>query len=351
MTCNRTVMIGSLGIGGGQPVRVESMLRSSLDDIEACLMELAGLEEEGCELARVAFPESRMDKNLSRLICLSSVEIMADIHFDHRLAIRAIESGCRSVRINPGNMGGRKNLKALSDLLNERKIAVRVGANAGSLSRSQVERSGGDVAKALAEAVGGQVLDLLENGVESIMISAKSSSPQLTLRANSLLASKFDMPIHAGLTEAGPGERGIIKSAVALGSLLGAGIGDTIRVSLTGSAPEEVRTGKRILQSLGIRRFEPELVSCPACGRRRIDVSLLVALIEPFLKSLSAETTVAVMGCEVNGPREAADADIGVAGTPSGLMLFTRGESKGSCRPEELPERFISLCRECGFTR
>jgi len=347
----KSVYIGALGIGGNFPVRVESMLRTPLADIKACMTELTGLEREGCELVRVAFPDPGSAKNLSRLISLSTVEIMADIHFDHRLAIGAIDAGCRSIRINPGNMGGRKKLKELSDLVVEREVLVRIGANAGSLSSSQVERAGRDIAKALSDTVSEQVFALQDNGVDRIIISAKSSSPQVTLKANTFLASKFQYPIHAGLTEAGPTERGIIKSSVALGTLLGAGIGDTIRVSLTGRATDEVKAGKRILQALGIRRFEPELISCPACGRRRVDVAFLVELIEPLLKELSPETTVAVMGCEVNGPREAAGADIGVAGTPAGIMLFSRGESRGVCRLEDLSETFLSLCREGGLLR
>jgi len=342
-------MVGSLGVGIGFPVRVESMLKTPLQDLQGCLDEALSLAEEGCELVRVAFPELGLSRELARLIEDSPIEVMADIHFDHRLAIRAIDCGCRSVRINPGNMGGHRGMKELSGAVKGNGVVVRVGANSGSLSRSQMEKAGGDAGRALFDAVSEQVRLLQDWGVGEMILSAKSSSIKTTLRANSLIASTFDNPIHIGLTESGPGERGIIKSAVAVGLLLGSGIGDTIRISLTGASREEVIAGKRILQSSGIRRFEAELVSCPGCGRRRVDVDSLVALIEPYLVKLRKDLKVAVMGCEVNGPGEAADSDIGIAGTPSGIVLFAGGKVIGSCDLEELPSRFMTACRERGL--
>ncbi len=345
----RTVMVGSLGVGNGFPVRVESMLKTPLQDLPGCLEEARSLAEEGCELVRVAFPEVGLSRELSRLIEGSPIEVMADIHFDHRLAIRAIDSGCRSVRINPGNMGGHRGMSELSRAVRDNGVVVRIGANSGSLSRSQMEKAGGDAGRALFNAVSEQVGILLDWGVEEMILSAKSSSIKTTLRANSLIASTFEHPVHIGLTESGPGQRGIIKSSVAVGSLLGSGIGDTIRISLTGTSREEVIVGKRVLQSSGIRRFEAELVSCPGCGRRRVDVDFLVGLIEPYLVKLGKDLKVAVMGCEVNGPGEAADSDIGIAGTPSGIMLFSGGKAIESCDPGELPSRFLAVCRERGF--
>ncbi|MGB4209201.1 MAG: (E)-4-hydroxy-3-methylbut-2-enyl-diphosphate synthase [Thermovirgaceae bacterium] len=345
----RTVMVGSLGVGNGFPVRVESMLKTPLQDLPGCLEEARSLAEEGCELVRVAFPEVGLSRELSRLIEGSPIEVMADIHFDHRLAIRAIDSGGRSVRINPGNMGGHRGMSELSRAVRDNGVVVRIGANSGSLSRSQMEKAGGDAGRALFNAVSEQVGILLDWGVEEMILSAKSSSIKTTLRANSLIASTFEHPVHIGLTESGPGQRGIIKSSVAVGSLLGSGIGDTIRISLTGTSREEVIVGKRILQSSGIRRFEAELVSCPGCGRRRVDVDFLVGLIEPYLVKLGKDLKVAVMGCEVNGPGEAADSDIGIAGTPSGIMLFSGGKAIESCDPGELPSRFLAVCRERGF--
>ena len=342
-------MVGSLGVGIGFPVRVESMLKTPLQDLQGCLDEALSLAEEGCELVRVAFPELGLSRELARLIEDSPIEVMADIHFDHRLAIRAIDCGCRSVRINPGNMGGHRGMKELSGAVKGNGVVVRVGANSGSLSRSQMEKAGGDAGRALFDAVSEQVRLLQDWGVGEMILSAKSSSIKTTLRANSLIASTYDNPVHIGLTESGPGERGIIKSAVAVGSLLGSGIGDTIRISLTGASLEEVIAGKRILQSSGIRRFEAELVSCPGCGRRKVDVDSLVALIEPYLVKLRKDLKVAVMGCEVNGPGEAADSDIGIAGTPSGIVLFAGGKVIGSCDLEELPSRFMTACRERGL--
>jgi len=347
----RSVMVGNLGIGKDFPVRVESMLKTPLQDLRGCLEEVQLLAGEGCELVRVAFPGMELSEALSCLIEDSPIEVMADIHFDHRLAIRAITSGCRSVRINPGNMGGRRGIRELCSAVRDHGVVVRIGANSGSLSRSQIEQATGDTGKALFEAVSEQAGLLLDWGVEDLILSAKSTSIRATLRANSLIASVFDYPVHIGLTESGPGQRGIIKSSVAVASLLGSGIGDAIRISLTGPSQEEVVVGKRILQSMGIRRFEAELVSCPGCGRRRIDVDSLVRVIEPLLSNLREDLKVAVMGCEVNGPGEAADSDIGIAGTPSGIVIFSGGKVIGSCSREGLPSRFLEICKERGFAR
>jgi (E)-4-hydroxy-3-methylbut-2-enyl-diphosphate synthase len=347
----RSVTIGTLGIGGSFPVRVESMLRTPLGRTGECLEEILHLHENGCELARVAFPEVLLSDSLSSLLRESPMEIMADIHFDHRLAMKAIEVGCRSIRINPGNMASKSGLAELCKMIIESGTVVRVGANGGSLSRAQIAKAGDNRVSALLAAVDDQIRALEDHGVEKIIMSLKSSSVNETLKANTLLAERFGYPVHAGLTEAGPGERGIIKSSVALGSLLGSGIGDTIRISLTGPAIEEVRVAKRIIQSLGLRRFEPDLISCPACGRRRASVPELVDLIEPLLDMLEPHLTVAVMGCEVNGPQEASGADIGIAGTPSGLMLFVKGKPLGACSPDNLESRFLEVCRKQGFLR
>lgn len=339
--------IGSLGIGRPFPVRVESMIRSPLSRPDDCVLEIKELYDEGCELVRIAFPEAGLSENLAKVLALSPVEIMADIHFDQLLAIEAIKAGCRAIRINPGNTGS-KNLSELASYINTTGTVVRIGSNAGSLSRSQMEKACGDTARALFMAVEEQIHVLEQQGVDRIIMSAKSSSVPVTLKANFMLAGKFRYPIHIGLTESGPGLRGTIKSSVAVASLLGSGIGDTIRISLTGPSVDEVIVGRRIIQALELRRFEPELISCPACGRRRTDVASLVKRIEPLLKGLPAEITVAVMGCEVNGPQEAAHADIGVAGTPSGMMLFVKGKPVGTCTPENIEKRFLEVCRKNG---
>ncbi len=341
-------IIGSLGIGRPFPIRVESMIRTPLSRPDDCLREINELFDEGCELVRIAFPEESLSENLARVLASSPLEIMADIHFDHRLAIAAITAGCRAIRINPGNMSN-KNLSELSRHVNSAGTIVRVGSNAGSLSGSQIKKASGDTSRALFIAVEEQICLLEKYGVEKIIMSAKSSSVQVTLKANSLLAAKFRYPVHIGLTESGSGMRGTIKSCVAISSLLGSGIGDTVRVSLTGPSVDEVIVGRRIIQALEIRRFEPELISCPACGRRRVDVASLVCKIEPLLKGLPAKLTVAVMGCEVNGPQEASNADIGVAGTPSGIMIFVKGKPAGSCSFEDIETRFMDICRKLGY--
>lgn len=340
--------IGSLGIGRPFPIRVESMIRTPLSRPDDCLLEINELFNEGCELVRIAFPEDSLSEGLTKIISLSPLEIMADIHFDHRLAVKAIMAGCRAIRINPGNMSN-KNLSELCKQIIASGTVVRVGSNAGSLSASQIGKALGDTSRALYIAVEEQIRVLEDYGVKNIIMSAKSSSVSVTLKANSLLAARFRYPVHIGLTESGPGSRGVIKSCVAVSSLLGSGIGDTIRISLTGPSLDEVIVGRRIIQALELKRFEPELISCPACGRRRVDVASLVSRIEPLLKGLPAELTVAVMGCEVNGPQEASNADIGVAGTPSGITIFAKGRSLGSCPFEEVETRFLEICRKSGF--
>lgn len=341
-------IIGSLGIGRSFPVRIESMVRTPLSDPFGCDREINELHREGCELVRIAFPEMSLSRNLTRVLESSPLEIMADIHFDYRLAIEAIKAGCRAIRINPGNMSS-KNLAELSRHLQATGTVVRVGSNAGSLSGSQIEKANGDTSLALFSAVEEQIQVLENCGIENIIMSAKSSSVPVTLKANSLMAARFRYPIHIGLTESGPGSRGTIKSSTAISSLLGSGIGDTIRVSLTGPSIDEVIVGRRVIQALGIRRFEPELVSCPACGRRRVNVASLVSRIEPLLRALPSELTVAVMGCEVNGPQEASHADIGIAGTPSGIVIFVKGKPAGTCSYEEIENRFLEICRENGY--
>lgn len=338
MGSSRSVKIGSLTIGGDSPVRIESMLKTPLSDLQGCFAELEALAGCGCELVRVALPEAALAENLKKLAAYPAIPLMADIHFDYRLAIAALDAGCPSIRVNPGNMGGR-GLGAVVRLAKEREAVIRVGANGGSLGSHQLETAKGDRCAALVLAVGEQVRLLADNDFENVIISAKSSDVMETVRANALLSEKHAYPIHIGITEAGPGLSGVVKGAAGISLLLAQGIGDTVRVSLTAPGTEEVRTGYRILRSLGIRGKGIDLISCPTCGRKRVDVLSLIQLVETLLpKDLPDDFSIAVMGCEVNGPKEAAGADLGIAGTQTGFVLFSKGKPFAVGETEKLPE-------------
>lgn len=333
----RSVQIGALRIGGGAPVRVESMLKVPLSNREACAAQCASLLRVGCEMARVALPRPELAPDLKWLVSNTDLTLMADIHFDPTLAVLAMEAGCRAIRINPGNMP----LNRLNDVIRTAQtlgVTIRIGANGGSVSGRQLEAAGGDRAAALCIAVREQAELLLGAGFEDLILSAKSSSVPECVRANVLIAREYpDFPFHVGLTEAGPGDGGIVKGAAGISALLAQGIGDTIRVSLTDAPEREVRVGYEILKALELRTRGVNLISCPTCGRRRADVMELTKLIEPMLASLPDGTTVAVMGCEVNGPKEARHAQMGIAGTPSGAVLFREGCVVGEYPFEALP--------------
>ncbi len=326
MGSRRVVNIDGLEIGGNSPVRVESMLKTPLTNLEACRLEAETLYEEGCELVRVSFPDLSLAKNFSSLIDSVPIKIMADIHFNHKLAISALESGCKSIRINPGNMSDKSGLRDVIKLAQETGSVIRIGANGGSLNNAQLASAAGDRAAALVSAVDEQVNILNEEGFNSIIISAKSSSVPETLRANALLAQKYTYPMHIGITEAGSGISGIVKGASGIAAMLLQGIGDTIRVSLTAPGVEEVKAGYAILRALEMRTHGYNFISCPTCGRKRIDVAKLSELVMSNIpKNIRDGVTIAVMGCEVNGPKEAASADLGIAGTPDGYVMFSHG--------------------------
>ncbi len=344
----RSVSIGKLEIGGASPIRVESMLKTPLGEPEKCLMELNGLAEAGCELVRVAFPDPSKLDNLSFLLSNSRIPIMADIHFDPNLAVMSLKAGIPAIRINPGNMGSPERLKEILRLSEERQAVIRIGANGGSLSGFQLAESNGDTAMALVRAVEEQLRFLLDRGFENIILSAKSTSIPITLRANALLRERYPYPLHIGITEAGPGLRGIVKNAAGIGILLNQGIGDTIRVSVTGPSVSEVETGYAILNALEIRKRGFDLISCPTCGRRRIDVQALVERLLPSLSSLPDGFSVAVMGCEVNGPREASHADLGISGAPNGFILFSHGKVIANASSEDLEAVLESVLGQIG---
>lgn len=350
MSSKKKVRIGGLIFGAGAPVRVESMLKSRLEDVSGCLSELDALKNAGCELVRIAFPTEELGDCLSKVVEKSSVAVMADIHFNHRLALRAIDCGCGSVRINPGNMGSREGLMEVLSAARSSGAVIRIGSNGGSLSGRQIEAQKGDRALALVQAVEEQLVPLIDAGFEDIIISAKSSSVPETVRANLLLSQRYPFPQHIGITESGADVDGAVKSAAGIGILLAQGVGDTMRVSLTGESIEEVRVAYGIQRALGIRQRGVDFISCPGCGRRRIDVAMMADRVRQMLPSdLPDGLSVAVMGCEVNGPKEAAAADFGVAGTAGGFVLFKKGIAVASGEIENLENIVKSHLKDLSY--
>ena len=330
------VKINNLTIGGNAPVRVESMLKIPLINHEACLEQCESLLNSGCELARVAMPDKKLYGDLKWLVEHSKLNLMADIHFDPAIALSAMEAGCRSIRINPGNMP----INKLHDVIETAKslgVIIRIGANGGSISQAQLEQANGSRADALFIAVREQAELLLKHNFENIILSAKSSNVNECIHANELISKNYhDFPIHIGLTEAGFGDSGIVKGVSCISNLLSKKIGDTVRVSLTDEPEHEVKIAYEILKALDLRVKGANIISCPTCGRKRADVKNLVKIIEPLLSNLPDGTDVAVMGCEVNGPKEARHAKFGIAGTPNGAILFKEGKTFGEYSFDEL---------------
>lgn len=323
----KTVNIGGVSIGSGAPVRVESMLKTRLDATDECLAQLTELASAGCELVRVAFPRIELKEAMTRLNRLSPLPLMADIHFDPALAMGAMEAGCPAIRINPGNMGSPARLASVVDMARDKGIVIRIGANSGSINSTQLKEAHGDRGAALALAVASQMEMLLKLKFYDVIVSAKSTDIEETLRANVLLSRSYgDFPFHVGITEAGSSLDGVVKSACGLSRLFSMGIGDTMRVSLSQSPVDEVHTAYSILRSLSIRHRGGCVISCPTCGRRRLDVTELVGEVRPLASNLPDGFTLAVMGCEVNGPREARHAQLGVAGSTDGAVIFKNGE-------------------------
>lgn len=341
MGSKKTVKIGGLLIGGNNSVRVESMLKVPLTDVETCIEEINKVAKCGCELFRVAFPDATLKPYMKRLVDASPIPLMADIHFDFRLALCALDVGVPSIRINPGNIENRNGLRSVIAAAKDNGAAIRIGANSGSINNRQLREALGDRGLALANAVHEQVILLEEENFDNMIVSAKSTSVKETMRVNSILAHRYDYPIHVGITEAGSGIAGVVKGAVGIGSILASGIGDTIRVSLTEPSANEVTVGYEILKALEIRKHGYNLISCPTCGRKRIDVMSLAARIRSIIPEGACDgLSIAVMGCEVNGPREASGADVGVAGAPGGMVLFRNGKHVETVSTNEFEKSF-----------
>ena len=322
----KTIKIGNQVIGGGHPVLIQSMTNTKTEDVAATVAQILTLEKAGCQIIRCAVPTMEAARALGEIKKQIHIPLVADIHFDYKLAIAAMENGADKIRINPGNIGSRERIQAVVDVAKERQIPIRVGVNSGSLEKELVEKYHGVTAEGLVESALDKVKIIEDMGYDQLVISIKSSDVLMCAKAHELIAQKTDYPLHVGITEAGTLFSGNIKSAVGLGIILYQGIGDTIRVSLTGDPSEEVKSAKRILKTLGLRNGGIEVVSCPTCGRTQIDLIGLANKVEDMVQDIPLDIKVAVMGCVVNGPGEAKEADIAIAGGKGVGLLIKKGE-------------------------
>ncbi len=338
----RAINLGGVGIGGGRnPVSVQSMTKTDTRDAAATLRQIRALRKAGCEIIRIAVPDMDAARALGAIKKSSPLPVIADIHFDWRLALEALRQGVDGLRINPGNIGASWKLRELVQALKEREVPVRVGVNAGSLEKKLLEKYGHPCPDAMVESALNETELLEKLGFGLIKVSLKASNVPATIEAYRLFARRTDYPLHIGISEAGPPEVGTVKSAVGLGILLSEGIGDTMRVSLTGDPREEVRVAWQILGSLGLRRRGPEIISCPTCGRTSINIQKLAKNAEKILRGLDKPVKVAVMGCAVNGPGEAREADFGITGSKGIGILFRKGKVLRTVAEERLLEELM----------
>lgn len=339
----RQIHVGSVLIGGGAPVTIQSMCNTPTEDVEATVDQIHRLEQAGCDIVRVAVPNREAARAVGAIKEHISIPLVVDIHFDYRLALEAVAAGADKVRINPGNIGGEDRVKAVAQACRSKGIPIRIGVNGGSLEKGLLAKYGGVTPEALVESAFGHIALLHKFDFDDICVSLKSSDVRTTMAAYQLMSAKSDYPLHLGITETGTVRMGTIKSAVGIGGLLGFGIGDTIRVSLSADPVEEVLAARNILKALGLRRDGPNLISCPTCGRTRINLIALAEEVERRLQTVDKPITVAVMGCVVNGPGEAAAADVGIAGGDGVGLLFRRGEIVKKVPQDKLVDELFDL--------
>ncbi len=338
----KQITVGSVKIGGGAPVSIQSMLNTKTTDVEGSLRQIRELAAAGCEIARLAVPDMQAAEAFGKICDQSPLPLVADIHFDYRLALKAAENGAAKIRINPGNIGGEARVKAVADCCRVHHIPIRIGVNGGSLDKALLEKYGHPTPEALVESAFSHIRLLEKFGFDDICVSMKSSSVPLMTKAYQLFSAQSDYPLHVGVTETGTEHMGVIKSAMGIGGLLCQGIGDTIRVSLTADPVREVFAARDILKAAGLRRDGVNIVACPTCGRTRIDLIGLAGRVEEALRDCKKPITVAVMGCVVNGPGEAREADIGIAGGDGTGMLFAKGQMLKKLPYDELLPALLS---------
>jgi (E)-4-hydroxy-3-methylbut-2-enyl-diphosphate synthase len=337
----KKVQVGSLTIGGGTSISVQSMTKTDTRDVKQTIRQIKKLEEAGCELIRVAVPDEESALAISKIKKGISVPLVADIHFDYKLALLSVRAGADKLRINPGNIRTKWKIREIVKAISEKGIPIRIGANSGSLPKSLLSKYKGPTPQGMVEAVMRQIHILEDMNFSDMVISLKATDVLTTIQSYKLLSEKVNYPLHLGITEAGPPNIGIVRSSVGIGALLCMGIGDTIRVSLTASPVEEVKVGCQILQSLSLRKYGPTLISCPTCGRCQINLLQIVRQIEKELGKVKSPIKVAVMGCVVNGPGEAREADVGIAGAKGYGLLFKKGQVVRKVREADLVETLL----------
>lgn len=339
----RLINVGGVPIGGGAPVSIQSMTNTRTDDVAATLAQIRALAAAGCDIVRVAVPDLAAAHAVAKIKEDSPLPVVVDIHFDHRLALEAIAAGADKVRINPGNIGGEDRVKAVADACRLHNIPIRIGVNGGSLEKDILAKYGKVCPEAMVESAFGHIKLLNKFDFDDICVSLKSSSVPVTMEAYHLMSLESNYPLHLGVTEAGTVKMGTLRSAVGIGGLLALGVGDTMRVSLSAHPVEEIYAARDILKAAGIRKDGPELVSCPTCGRTRIDLISLAEAVEERLKTVSKPITVAVMGCVVNGPGEASAADCGIAGGEGEGLLFKKGQIVKKVPQDQLVDELFAL--------
>ena len=337
------IHVGSVPVGGGAPVSIQSMTNTPTHDVEATVEQIRALTTAGCDIVRVAVPDMAAARAIPAIKDAITIPLVADIHFDYRLALAAVEGGVDKIRINPGNIGGEDRVKAVADACRANGVPIRIGVNGGSLEKELLAKYGGPTPEALVESAQGHIRLLEKYGFEDICVSLKSSSVPVTMEAYRQMHQVCPYPLHLGVTEAGTLRMGTIKSAVGIGGLLAQGIGDTLRVTLTADPVEEIAVARDILRAVGLRKDGPELISCPTCGRTRIDLIPMAKEVEERLKGVDKPITVAVMGCVVNGPGEARHADVGIAGGDGVGVLFRKGEIVRTVEEAHLVDALMDL--------
>lgn len=339
----RQVMVGDIAVGGGAPVSIQSMTTTKTHDVAATLKEIHRLEEAGCQIIRVTVPDEKAAKALPEIKKQMTVPLVADIHFNYRMALLAVDAGVDKIRINPGNIGKRERVEAVLDKVKSAGLPIRIGVNAGSLERELLEKYGYPTAEAMVESAERHINICKEFGFDDIVISLKSSDVRLMVDSYRLFSQKFDFPLHLGVTEAGPAKSGTVKSSVGIGTLLEEGIGDTIRVSLTDDPVEEVRVGFEILKSLGLASRGVTIVACPTCGRLEVDLFKIAGEMEDKLQHVKKPMSLALMGCAVNGPGEASHADMGIAFGKGGGLIYKDGEKVGRVEEAEAIDKLLQM--------
>ncbi|TYQ13035.1 UNVERIFIED_CONTAM: 4-hydroxy-3-methylbut-2-en-1-yl diphosphate synthase [Acetivibrio alkalicellulosi] len=342
----KKIRVGKIFVGGGEPITVQSMTNTDTRDVVSTINQIKGLEEEGCSIVRVAVLDAQAAQAIKEIKKSVSIPVVADIHFDYRLAIMSMENGADKIRLNPGNIGDRERVRKVVEVAKERQIPIRIGVNSGSIEKAILKKYNGVSPEAMVESALEHARILEEEGFFDIVFSLKASSVPMTIAAYRLMSKKTNYPLHLGVTEAGTVNGGTIKSSIGIGCLLAEGIGDTIRVSLTGEPKNEVRVGNAILKSLGLKKGGIDFVSCPTCGRCRINLIDIANEVENKLSSINKDIKVAIMGCEVNGPGEAKEADIGIAGGINEALLFKKGQIVRKIAQENVVNELLEEIRK-----